>query len=615
MATSLPNKAHSFATDDSNNTRSYLHPDSAHFIDNRLSRRQKLRMQRLLYDLRKEQLHMEQHGLFEKECKYKTGLPTIHSKVTDQKFLDTSDYSGKYWRSVPNRSAMTERITDYFTEEPMFWKTDVRATAARTLVEREILLPRKVIPLSLRKAYESLPRDTSPGFPYSRFTDYKKRDIKGPTVEYCQRVINHTKHGWKDFRFPPCELASRLALCEVPKNKPRAVWVYPICVSLFEAVFSVPLAAAMKGNPLFAWHVNWLGGAGPFLFKETHDGIGATLGKDFSHLDRSLIDKAINWAFSVLRKNVMFTKPWHPRLWHAVKKYFINTHILAYGKHYRTEHGVPSGSGFTQLIDTLVTAYLMVDTCLYLATIRGGPALLNLDKEGRCTLLSQFCRLAKFLGDDSLIKLLFGLLAEDNKRISEYLKLRHNMEAHPEKGFFCATGIPDYAAAGNGDSFLPDEDHATPQTTEFLGKALISSQVMVISTDLVKAQVYIPEHIDQTPGDVLTRLVGVAWSCGTSVKHYDWLLSKWNEIKKKYPKSVPVPWGKNERRYFKYVEGMEKMPPNVFPSHNEIFERYVQSRKPLKQLRREKGNLIPIQWNVDLRIDSIVQRAVLVRTA
>jgi len=319
-------------------------------------------------------------------------------------------------------------------------------------------------------------------------------------------------------------------------------------------------------------------------------------------------------AFSELRKLIRFTKPWHGRLWHAVKLYFKRTHILAYGAHHRTEGGVPSGSGFTQLVDTLVTAYLMTDCVLFLAKKRIGSGPSTVDWDG-ITLLSEFCIVAKFLGDDSLLKLRFGLLTEDNKILSMYLKLRHNIDAHPEKGFFCARGVPSYNAIGSGDDFIPDEDHSTSETTEFLGKNLLGYGVLVIPTDLLLGQIYIPEKIDTSPDEVLTRIVGLAWSCGTSRKHYMILNSKWNEIKRRFPNSTPAPWSKNDKRYFRYVEGLETMPPNTFPDHATIHKRYVTDLAISRELRRVKENLDSVPWDVDLVIDPVVLEAARVQSA
>jgi len=536
-----------------------------HYDDyKRFNRKQKVGIMKCLKKTRREILKLERKQKQGNKksiiTQFKTGIPPLHSKVSDQKYLDTSDFDDVYWRSVPSRVAMTGRIEKYFTEPSMKWRTDAFAVKARELVRNELSLVRKAKVLSVVQGWRTLPRDTSPGLPLTRYAgNMKKRDCGEMTIAYCRKVIWLTRYGWGDYRFPPCVSAARLQLCKKPKNKPRLVWVYPMCVSIFESIFSVPITNAWKTNALFSWHVNWLRGAGPELASSVNKTDGATFGVDFSGFDTKPSTEAIDWAFSIIRENLNFHKPWHARLFHAVKYYFKNTPILMYNRLYLKKDKVPSGSGFTQLVDSLICAYLNADIVLRLHSTYNPRFELN---EVKC--LIDVTELMKILGDDSLVKLKgIGLRYNAGVEISEMFDTLHDMTAHPEKGFVLPTGAR-------------EEDEAV----DFLGKQIWSERDFDIDKSLLKAQIYIPEDKDENPGDVMTRLVGLAWSCGTSWEKFDYLHSKWIEIKEKYPHVEPSPWKIDMRRYFRYVEDI-KLPPPEFPTYGRILKRYTKASMPL----------------------------------
>lgn len=459
---------------------------------------------------------------------------------------------------------------------PMKWVDDELSRKARELVTHELTTPvtGRLVPLSLPAAFDTLPRDTSPGLPLARFTDLKKRDVKLNTLHVANTIIRQTMHGWKDYRFPPALLASRCQLCPVNKNKPRIVWVYPIIVSLFEQCFAVPLVKAWKKTGLFAWNVNFLRGATPKLWKEISALPGAGLfGDDVSHYDESLIQEAIHWAFGICRMQFRFTKKWHSRVWTAIVKFFTETPILAYEWLWMTFESVPSGSGFTQIIDTLVLAYLQADRALALFKKNGFASIAHIRNVDEIKSLSDILVVLKLLGDDSLQKLRFPLHASDREWLAAYFVNRHGIEAHPDKGFFSAGGntqplIERFYHQMNDNSLITD-----PLCPEFLGKSIVSGKNLTIETDLLLAQIYLPESNDTCAGDVATRLVGLAWSNGTSEHHWDILKSKWDELHDSFPDVQPSPWKRDFIRFFKYVEGVN-LPPNQFPSFKLIADRY-----------------------------------------
>jgi hypothetical protein len=134
----------------------------------------------------------------------------------------------------------------------------------------------------------------------------------------------------------------------------RLIWGYPQSMTILEGILAVPIIDRFLGE----------GGSGPIAFGISK---GALAGKlchlesfntrvsiDFSGFDASIHCWLIYRAFDILRTYI----PRNPELdtiWKKVIKYFIYTHIvLPDGQRYGKRRGVPSGSWFTQLIDSLV---------------------------------------------------------------------------------------------------------------------------------------------------------------------------------------------------------------------------------------------------------------------
>jgi hypothetical protein len=84
------------------------------------------------------------------------------------------------------------------------------------------------------------------------------------------------------------------------------------------------------------------------------------LAVDFSGFDATVNRKLIKMAFSVLRSHFELTES-EQQVWSLVESEFINTKFLMPdGKIRYKEGGVPSGSYFTQLIDSIVSASVMI---------------------------------------------------------------------------------------------------------------------------------------------------------------------------------------------------------------------------------------------------------------
>ena len=85
---------------------------------------------------------------------------------------------------------------------------------------------------------------------------------------------------------------------------------------------------------------------------------------DYSHYDQSISNWLIEDAFSVVRHAFYSMSPKDDALWDVVMHDFIHKTFLLPDGEVRSSKGVPSGSMFTQIIDSLVNE-LMIRTAMY----------------------------------------------------------------------------------------------------------------------------------------------------------------------------------------------------------------------------------------------------------
>nr|WEC89325.1 RNA-dependent RNA polymerase [Phomopsis asparagi partitivirus 1] len=236
-------------------------------------------------------------------------------------------------------------------------------------------LPYQREPLDWHDVGQFLRRDTSAG---STFMGQKKGDVM-QEIYHEARWLGHRmkQDGKRSFdptrmRFPPCLAGQRGGMSTRDDPKTRLVWIYPAEMLVVEG-FYAPLMYRDFMNDRNSPMLN--GKSAQRLFTEwsLHCREGETLyGLDFSSFDTKVPAWLIKVAFSVLRQNINFStfegKPvgkqdaqkWR-NVWDAMVWYFINTPILMPdGRMFRKFRGVPSGSWWTQMIDSVVN-YILVD--------------------------------------------------------------------------------------------------------------------------------------------------------------------------------------------------------------------------------------------------------------
>lgn len=214
---------------------------------------------------------------------------------------------------------------------------------AKRLAMREFGGDRSLDPAELSQGLKSFIKlDKSSGLPLA--------STKGAAFEQDLRLAVATLAEGKPF--PACIAYHRVQFgTNGPKT--RLVWGYPLSATLVEAMFARPLIN------------HFLGVASPMAFgyrkielsavTQKLRNCGLTYCLDYSKFDSSLSAGLIHFAFDVLKSHFRELTDEEAVAWKRVVDYFIHTTILMPdGYIYQKHGGVPSGSYFTQLIDSIV---------------------------------------------------------------------------------------------------------------------------------------------------------------------------------------------------------------------------------------------------------------------
>lgn len=196
-------------------------------------------------------------------------------------------------------------------------------------------------------------------------------------------------------------------------GKTRLVWAYPAEMTLLEGKFAVPLYSVMKRyrTPMmFAKSKAEVGALVDSFVKNTGD---CVYGLDYSKFDSTIPSYMIRFAFKVIRTWFDFQGDEDQQAWDTVVKYFIHTPIVMSDGNLYTgkKHGVPSGSYFTQIVDSIVNVALVGALSHHFG-------------------LKVSHRNFFVLGDDVILSTYKGWKLND---VAQYLKSTFGIILHPQK--------------------------------------------------------------------------------------------------------------------------------------------------------------------------------------
>lgn len=146
-------------------------------------------------------------------------------------------------------------------------------------------------------------------------------------------------------------------------DKTRLVWMYPLEMTMLEAKFARPLIEVFKEirSPMpYALRRHEIGARLQYTLQSRNK-----VALDFSKFDSSVPRKLIYTAFRILRTWFHDFEDFDDEAWKLIQNYFIYTPIVMIdGNLYKGKnHGVPSGSYFTQLIDSIVN-YIIITAAM-----------------------------------------------------------------------------------------------------------------------------------------------------------------------------------------------------------------------------------------------------------
>jgi hypothetical protein len=354
---------------------------------------------------------------------------------------------------------------------------------------RELLQIPKVTPISLHRLvdHDLDILQSSPGLPWCLMTDednnrmFRTRgDVMRDAAAWDSILrMNQRIRSGASVNLPPCQGFCRAQMVKNhDETKVRAVWAYPSTVSFLEQCFVLPLIEAYKNveTPYALW-CNVSAGSMVDIFNDTRH-LNGFVGIDFKGFDKSVPAFLIRDAFDILASNLNLTQG-DRRVYNQLCDYFINTKIaLSNGELWLKTSGVATGSGFTNIIDSIVNHIVL--TWSSLRYYRHTPDYMIV------------------YGDDSITG------------FDTYQKADGFLRAVTETAEFIGMEVN-----------RQKSDLSSIFSIQFLGYKVLSGLVWR-DTDLLYSMLHWPEHRDTSYDDVRQRAYGLAYaSLGVSPFFWD----------------------------------------------------------------------------------------------
>lgn len=284
-------------------------------------------------------------------------------------------------------------MEDFFQYEHVHAKSGTRSDPVYKMAFNSVLYEfrntEKVPPIDINNVPDltDFPNSKSPGLPYKNMGFNTKRAvIDAGYLPKISQKWGKIASGYPQ-PLPDVCLFARAQVARVDKNKIRATWGYPIEVYLQEGSFFYPLQDIMKDHTKHSLHIAYgyemaCGGMVALNDMLTRTTDCKYMCTDWSRFDKTIPPWLIRDAFAILASLIDFdhvikdgvkikvNATRQRRRWKTIIDYFIETPVRnSKGERFLVKAGVPSGSCFTNIIDSiinvLVTRYICFHTTGY----------------------------------------------------------------------------------------------------------------------------------------------------------------------------------------------------------------------------------------------------------
>jgi len=433
-------------------------------------------------------------------------------------------------RSAVTAEGIARAISKYGCK-PARIGTSVDAEVAKAYV-RKLFVPKgKVKPLKLTEDMISkiMVGTSNPGYPLS--SQFKNQRDCFPQI---WEMMNWQLARWKEIgkhHSLPCLVSTRPGILKLDQNeeeKLRGVWMYPAAIKGWEAKFVVPLMEHFKKHPLeypYVAGINMLKQIPPIIDHLLRDGPAVCY--DATAADTSPDEEMDEFGFSVLREFFDMDAE-DEEVWDCVVQYFIYTPILMPdGNLYLKRGKVPSGSGFTQLIQTVLNALVVS-----LATLRTARRLPKIED-------------------------IFGVGDDIAFRLDSYPK-------DFQKSFTQQVSFIGYQINEKKVQFTAD-----PKKYKFLGHKSIGGHVSRDWDELSVMFLFPERFIDLGPQRTLERLNGLLVDAALSCPEMEYFRGRFQRDYGILEMTHEL-WPSTQR-YYKYVLGLDPLKESSMLSMERIF--------------------------------------------
>nr|APG78242.1 RdRp [Hubei partiti-like virus 56] len=280
--------------------------------------------------------------------------------------------------------------------------------------------------------------------------------------------LEDKQNGTNTFRYHPDLAWTRTQMGTVEDPKIRSVWGKSFDNIILEGITASPLINAYRiGTTPMPVGMNYYKRLPTMINQSLYDGNTHYygVGIDLKSFDSSVQPWLINESFNILEQNIDFTDDMGRRSFEYSKEFFIHTPVvMPDGRMWLKHVGVPSGSYFTQMIDSIANSIAThyAQLCIYGQMFR------------------TYC-----LGDDSLFGVPVGFGRPELSTFAEhYAKV--GMLLHPDKGIVATR----------------------PDQLEFLGHCASGSRVDRETAAMMRLALY-PEHPVYGPAQSMNRVKGI----------------------------------------------------------------------------------------------------------